>query len=160
MDYKCQQYSVKTSNLCWFVCFWIASIGGGDGGDQGGSDGDGGDSGGDSDGGGGDGGDHGGGDRGGGDDGDSQSLRKAEETAAQWVIRHRRWLPVFQQPSFKFTCTKSQRIQASQSNQIDVRYLIHPFLDLLNYWTRLTGAVHILRNTNFTNLGYLKSVLC
>ena len=21
MDYKCQQYSVKTSNLCWFVCF-------------------------------------------------------------------------------------------------------------------------------------------
>ena len=160
MDYKCQQYSVKTSNLCWFVCFWIASIGGGDGGDQGGSDGDGGDSGGDSDGGGGDGGDHGGGDRGGGDDGDSQSLRKAEETAAQWVIRHRRWLPVFHQPFFKFTCTKSQRIQASQSNQIDVRYLIHPFLDLLNYWTRLTGAVHILRNTNFTNLGYLKSVLC
>ena len=116
MDYKCQQYSVKTSNLCWFVCFLIASIGGGDGGDQGGSDGD---SGGDSDGGGG--------------DGDSQSLRKAEETAAQWVIRHRWWLPVFHQPSFKFTCTKSQRIQASQSNQIDVRYLIHPFLDLLNY---------------------------
>ena len=121
MDYKCQQYSVKTSNLCWFVSFWIASIGGGDGGDQGGSDGDGGDS----DGGGGDGGDHGGGDRGGGDDGDSQSLRKAEETAAQWVIRHRWWLPVFQQPSFKFTCTKSQRIQASQSNQIDVKSLIH-----------------------------------
>ena len=75
----------------------------------------------------------GGGGGGGGGDGDSQSLRKAEETAAQWVIRHRRWLPVFQQPSFKFTCTKSQRIQASQSNQIDVRYLIHPFLDLLNY---------------------------
>ena len=21
MDYKCQQYSVKNSNLCWFVCF-------------------------------------------------------------------------------------------------------------------------------------------
>ena len=107
------------------VSLLIAFIGGGDGGDQGGSDGDGGGSGGD------------GGDcvgvGGGGDDGDSQSLRKAEETAAQWVIRHRRWLPVFQQPSFKFTCTKSQRIQASQSNQIDVRYLIHPFLDLLNY---------------------------
>ena len=118
MDYKCQQYSVKTSNLCWFVCFWIASIGGGDGGDQGGSDGDGGGSGGD-------GGDCVGGGGGGGDDGDSQSLRKAEETAAQWVIRHRRWLPVFQQPSFKFTCTKSQRIQASQSNQIDVKSLIH-----------------------------------
>ena len=65
----------------------------------------------------------------GGDDGDSQSLRKAEETAAQWVIRHRRWLPVFQQPSFKFTCTKSQRIQAYQ---IVLRSLIHLFLNLLN----------------------------
>ena len=71
----------------------------------------------------------GGGGGGGGDDGDSQSLRKAEETAAQWVIRHRRWLPVFQQPSFKFTCTKSQRIQAYQ---IVLRSLIHLFLNLLN----------------------------
>ena len=125
MDYKCQQYSVKTSNLCWLVSLLIAFIGGGDGGDQGGVDGDGGGSGGD-------GGDCVGG-GGGGDDGDSQSLRKAEETAAQWVIRHRRWLPVFQQPSFKFTCTKSQRIQASQSNQIDVTSLIHFFLSLMNY---------------------------
>ena len=93
----------------------IASIGGGDGGDQGGSGDDGGGSGGDG--------------GVGGDDGDSQSLRKAEETAAQWVIRHRRWLPVFQQPSFKFTCTKSQRIQAYQ---IVLRSLIHLFLNLLN----------------------------
>ena len=92
----------------------ISSIAGGDGGDQGGSGDDG----------------AGGGDGGvGGDDGDSQSLRKAEETAAQWVIRHRRWLPVFQQPSFKFTCTKSQRIQAYQ---IVLRSLIHLFLNLLN----------------------------
>ena len=93
----------------------IASIGGRDGGDQGGSGDDGGGSGGDG--------------GVGGDDGDSQSLRKAEETAAQWVIRHRRWLPVFQQPSFKFTCTKSQRIQAYQ---IVLRSLIHLFLNLLN----------------------------
>ena len=120
MDYKCQQYSVKTSNLCWLVSLLISSIAGGDGGDQGGSGDDGG-------GGGGGGGCVGGG--GGGDDGDSQSLRKAEETAAQWVIRHRRWLPVFQQPSFKFTCTKSQRIQAYQ---IVLRSLIHLFLNLLN----------------------------
>ena len=100
----------ETSNLCWFVSLLIAFIGGGDGGDQGGS----------------------------GDDGDSQSLRKAEETAAQWVIRHRRWLPVFQQPSFKFTCTKSQRIQAYQ---IVLRSLIHLFLNLLN-WTQ-TGRPYI-----------------
>ena len=39
MDYKCQQYSVKTSNLCWLVSLLISSIAGGDGGDQGGSGG-------------------------------------------------------------------------------------------------------------------------